>query len=161
MQLGLSLFFKTQVLEKRNCSTRLESGARAWFLPQRFGAGLRPMHLFFLKNPMFVQLCLSCKYKLHSNNIGRKACVPLNTVSLLLAAVMWGQTTKCRREAPGEAGEQRGGEMQSGLITEVKKRRSGEVGVGMMREEGRLAAVPRPGRAEGNVLCHREMEYPQ
>lgn len=30
-----------------------------------------------------------------------------------------------------------------------------------MREEEHLAPVPRPGRAEGNVSCHREMEYPQ
>lgn len=31
----------------------------------------------------------------------------------------------------------------------------------MMKEEEYLAAVPRPGRAEGNVPCHREMEYTQ
>lgn len=29
------------------------------------------------------------------------------------------------------------------------------------REEGHLAAVPGPGRTEGNVPCHREMKYPQ
>lgn len=59
-----------------------------------------------------------------------------------------------------EAGEQRGNEIQD-LRTEVKERRSGEVGVGMMRKEGHLAAVAGPQMAEGNVPCHREMEYPQ
>lgn len=64
----------------------------------------------------------------------------------------------------GEAGEQRGDEVQGAecrLKTEVKERRSREVGVGMMREERHLAAVLGPGRAEGNVPWSRDTEYPQ
>lgn len=153
MQLGLSQFFRTQLLEKKSCSTESESRVRAWLLPQRFGAGLRPMHWLFLERPMFVQLCLSCKYWLHADNIGRKVCVPPDAVSLLLAAVVWGQNTECRRGEP-EWGRRTEREWDTGsrLRTEVKERRSGKVGVGMMRKEGHLAAVAEPQMAEGN--CH-------
>lgn len=146
MQLGLSQFFRTQVLEK-SFSTGSEWGVRAWFLPQRFSAGLRPMHWFFLKRPVFI--CLSRKYRLHANNISRKTCVPPNTVSLLLAAVVWGQTTKGRREEPGWGKRtERGWDAGSGLRREVKERKSGEVG----GRKGTLQLYP--GQVGQKEMCH-------
>lgn len=41
MQLGLLQLFKTWPVSERDCS--IGSRIRAWFLPQGYGAGLRPM----------------------------------------------------------------------------------------------------------------------